>query len=150
MTDVVAHGMGMDRDAGCPVNRDWQESLARVHETYGSFEMIGCGKSGATAELQKKFIARQRLPYDLITLSEIKSPEHRKRIAPNALLFLIARSNGAQNVQTFLMALYEKWLAEPVFGSQTDMNARQAITRFVKYLELGDSEKQAILDRIFA
>jgi hypothetical protein len=48
------------------------------------------------------------------------------------------------------MALYEKWLAEPIFGAQTDMSARQAIARFVKYLELSNTEKQALLDRIFA
>jgi hypothetical protein len=150
VTDVVAHGMGMDRDGGCPAHRDWQESLARVRQTYGSFEVIGCGQSTVTAELQTKFIPRDRLAYDLIALSEIRSDEHRKRITANALLFLIARSNGVQNVQTFLMALYEKWIAEPIFGTKTDMNARLAIARFVKYLELDDTEKQALMARIFA
>jgi hypothetical protein len=149
-TDVVAHGMGMDGDGGCPAHRDWQESLARVHKTYGSFEVIGCGQSTVAAELQTKFVARGRLAHDLIVLSEIRNAEHRKRITANALLFLIARHNGVQNVQTFLMALYEKWLAEPIFGAQTDMSARQAIARFVKYLELSNTEKQALLDRIFA
>lgn len=150
ITDVVAHGMGMREDDGCPNQRDWRQSLERVMETYGSFEVIGSGDVASTAKLQSKFLNPERVPFDLIDLSAVREAEHRMRITANALLLLIARRGGLQSVQTFLMALYEKWLAEPIFGANTDLSAREAIRRFLKYLEIGAAERRAFEDKIFA
>lgn len=151
VTDVVAHGMGMRGDDGCPRGRDWHDSLKRVHETYRSFEVIGSGAERDYAELQKKFITdKKRLPFDLIDLSTIPSHEHRCGIVGNALLFLIARHQGNQTVQAFLMTLYEKWLKEPIFGANTDMNAREAIRRFGKYLEAPEDEIQKMIKIVFS
>lgn len=150
ITDVVAHGMGMRDDRGCPDQRSWRKSLESVSQTYGSFEVIGSGDDSSTAKLQAQFIAPDRLAYDLIDLSEVRETEHRMRITTNSLLLLIARRNGLQSVQTFLMALYEKWLAEPIFGANTDLSAREAIRRFLKYLEIGAAERRAFEDKIFA
>lgn len=151
VTDVVAHGMGLRGDGGCPRHRDWKESLKRVHETFRSFEVIGCGIERDCAELQKKFIAdKKRLPYDLIDLSGIKSHEHRCGITGNSLLFLIARHQGLQTLEAFLMTLYEKWLAEPIFGANTDMNARDAIRRFGKYVEAPQADIDKMLEKIFS
>ncbi|MBI5654576.1 hypothetical protein HZC53_02925 [Candidatus Uhrbacteria bacterium] len=151
VTDVVAHGMGLRGDGGCPHQRDWKESLKRVHETFLSFEVIGCGAERDCAELQKKFILdKKRLPFDLIDLSAIKSHEHRCGITGNSLLFLIARHQGVQTVEAFLMTLYEKWLAEPIFGANTDTSAREAIRRFGKYVEAPEEDVQKMLDKIFS
>ncbi len=151
VTDVVAHGMGLRGDDGCPRQRDWKESLKRVHETYRSLEVVGCGMERDCAELQKKFILdKKRLPFDLIDLSSIKSHEHRCGITGNAILFLIARHQGNQTVEAFLMTLYEKWLKEPIFGANTDMNAREAIRRFGKYVEAPQEDIQKMLDKVFS
>ncbi len=150
VTDVVAHGMGMRGDHGCPDHRDWRDSLARVEQTYGRFTVIGCGADSNTSKLQAKFLKPERVAYDLIDLSAIPSPEHRMRITGNALLFLIARNRGPQTVERFLMALFEKWLSEPIFGANTELNAKEAVRRFGKYLEISEDEREALLDRVFA
>jgi len=150
ITDVVAHGMGLRDDRGCPEQCNWRKSLEKVRETYASFEVIGSGDDSSTARLQAQFLTPERLPYDLIDLSEVPETEHRMRITTNALLLLIARRNGLQSVQTFLMALYEKWLAEPIFGANTDLSAREAIRRFLKYLEIDEAARRAFEKKIFA
>ncbi len=151
VTDVVAHGMGLRGDDGCPRHRDWRKSLERVHETYRSLEVVGCGAERDCAELQKKFILDvKRLPYDLIDLSSIQTHEHRCGITGNALLFLIARHQGNQTVEAFLMTLYEKWLKEPIFGANTDMNAREAIRRFGKYVEASPEAVAQMIDKVFS
>jgi len=149
VTDVVAHGMGMGGDDGCPEQRDWRKSLERVRETYTSFEVIGCGRDQRTGRLQRQFLAPDRLGYDLIDLSAIPSHEHRTGITGNALLFLIARRRGLQAVEAFLMTLYEKWLSEPIFGANTDLGAREAIARFGKYIEASQPEIDKLMARIF-
>lgn len=151
VTDVVAHGMGLHPDEGCPRNRDWRDSLKRVHETFVSFEVVGSGAERDYAELQKKFILdKKRLPLDLIDLSGIPTHEHRCGIVGNALLFLIARHQGSQCIEAFLMTLYEKWLKEPIFGANTDMNAREAIRRFGKYVEAPPEEIEKMLAKVFS
>lgn len=148
VTDVVGHGMGMRQDNGCPRHRDWRQTLARVNETYGSFCVVGSGHDAKNAKLQAQFLAPERVPYDLIDLSAIKI-EYRMRIAPSALLFLMARARGLQTAKVFLMALYEKWLKEPIFGANTDLNAKEAIRRFLKYLEITPEGLAELEDAIF-
>lgn len=150
VTDVVAHGMGMSGDEGCPEQRNWRRSVERVGETYGRFMVVGCTTDKKTAKLQAKFLDPARLEYDLIDLSSIEDVEHRMRITGNALLFLASRQRGTQTVQTFLMTLYEKWLSEPIFGANTDLNAREGVRRFLKYLEIGKAEIAKLEERIFA
>ncbi|MFA5854140.1 MAG: hypothetical protein WC866_03555 [Patescibacteria group bacterium] len=150
VTDVVAHGMGMRGDNGCPDRRDWRDSLARVEQTYSRFTVIGCGADKNHSALQPKFLKPERVAYDLIDLSAIRSDDHRMRITGNALLFLIARNRGPQTVERFLMALFEKWLSEPIFGANTELNAKEAVRRFGKYLEISEDEREALMDRIFA
>ncbi len=150
VTDVVAHGMGMRGDHGCPDRRDWRDSIARVEQTFGRFTVIGCGSDKNTSTLQAKFLKPERVAYDLVDLSAIPSPEHRMRITGNALLFLIARNRGMQTVERFLMALFEKWLSEPIFGANTELNAKEAVRRFGKYLEISEDDREALFDRVFA
>ncbi len=150
VSDVVAHGMGMREDDGCPDGRDWKEALARVRKTYRSFEVVGSGSDTQTARLQHQFVAKDRVGFDFIDLSEIPTHEHRCGITVNTLLFLIARRRGMQCVETFLMTLYEKWLTEPIFGANTDLGAREAITRFVQFLEVDEPARKKLLERIFA
>jgi hypothetical protein len=149
VTDVVAHGMGLRGDDGCPKGRSWKEAIDRIRTTYRSFEVIGCGSDPHAAKLQEKFVAPERLSLDLIDLSAIPTHEHRCGITGNALLFLVARHRGLQNVEAFLMTLYEKWLAEPIFGANTDLGAREAIARFTKYLDAPQAKVRSMLDKIF-
>lgn len=149
VTDVVAHGMGMRGDDGCPHDRSWKESLARVQGTFKSFQVVGCGNDPSAAKLQEKFIEPERLAMDLIDLSEIPTHQHRCGITGNALLFLMARHRGLQTVESFLMALYEKWLTEPIFGANTDLGAQEAIRRFTKYLDAPTEDIERMLEKIF-
>ncbi len=150
VTDVVAHGMGIRGDDGCPEGRTWQESVERVGQTFRSFQVVGCGVDEHAAKLQAKFIRDpKRLGYDLIDLSSIRSHQHRTGITGNALLFLIARLQGVQSVEAFLMTLYEKWLDEPIFGANTELGAREAISRFTKYVEADPARIEAMRAKIF-
>lgn len=148
VTDSVAHGMGMSGDNQCPDQRSWESSVERVGETFGRFTLVGCTDDKKVAKLQAKFLDPARLEYDLIDLSAIKSLEHRMAITGNALLFLIARQRGLQTVGMFLMTLYEKWLSEPIFGQETDLNAREGVRRFLKYIEADKAEIAKLEDRI--
>ena len=149
VTDVVAHGMGMADDNGCPLQQDWRKSLRSVNETFTTFEVIGSGQSAEDSKLQEKFLNPARLAWDLIDLSSIKEVEHRRAITGNALLFLVARRRGLQAVELFLSFLYEKWLADPIFGSQTDRRAREMIERFGKYLEIEPDKLAALMNKVF-
>jgi hypothetical protein len=148
VTDVVGHGMGLASDDGCPYQRDWRDSLKLVAETYKSFNVVGCGDCKRTGELQKKFIAPERVPFDLIDLSGIEDLRYRLGITGNAILFLVARNTGLQGVEMFLSFLYEKWLEEPLFGANTDMSARQAIQRFAKYIEDPQDQIDKIMEKV--
>lgn len=150
VTDEVGHGMGQRGDDGCPHGTDWRESLERVRSTYTTFEVIGCGDDARTAKLQHQFLSPDRVAMDFLDLSAIPSHQHRCGITANALLFLIARKRGMQCVEVFLMTLYAKWLSDPIFGANTDLKAKEAITRFTKFLEIDAAAKEKLLDRIFA
>ena len=134
-TDVVAHGMGLHDDDGCPYGRRWQDSVARVRETFGTFQVIGTSTGTNMGKRQAQFLLPDRVRYDLLDMSEIRSMEHRLGIIPSAALFLMARNDGNQIAQTLLQFLYEKWLSDPIFGQDTDMRAREAIARFFPYVE---------------
>jgi len=149
VTDVVAHGMGMASDDGCPKQRDWKESKARVYQTFTTFNVVGCGVD--CGKLQTKFLKPERVGFDFIDLSSIKETRHRAALTGNALLFLIARQAGLQNVELFLSFLYEKWLEDPIFGSDTDRRAKEMIARFGRYIEgVPDQEIKKILDKILS
>lgn len=148
VTDVVAHGMGLEPDDGCPLQRSWEQSLKRVSETYTTFRVVGCGADIGVGKLQEKFISPDRVAYDLIDLSNIRHEYLRQGITGNAILFLIARQLGRQGVELFLSSLYEKWLSEPIFGEDTDARAREMIKRFVNFLEYPEQEKEEILRKI--
>ncbi len=72
VTDVVAHGMGLEPDDGCPLQRDWRESVERVAETFSSFKVVGCGNDHKVGKLQEKFLSPDRVAFDLIDLSNIR------------------------------------------------------------------------------
>lgn len=149
VTDVVAHGMGMAYDDGCPYQVSWKETLKKVRETFTSFEVIGCGNDPEISKLQHKFVMPERLQYDYIDLSAIPEARHRAGITGNALLFLMARHRGFQAVEMFLSFLYEKWLEEPIFGKDTDSRAKEMISRFSKFVEGQSAEKiKSMLDKI--
>lgn len=148
VTDVVAHGMGLISDSGCPLQRDWKKSVEEVYETFDSFVVVGCGDDPRVGDLQKQFIKPERLAFDLIDLSAIPEQAHRTGISGNAILFLIARHTGFQGVEMFLSFLYEKWLKDPVFGANTDMRAKEAIRRFGKYIEAPEEEIEKMMKKI--
>lgn len=143
VTDVVGHGMGIGRlglsDYGCS-RHDWKKSVERVYATYGTFQVVGTGSNEAMGDLQRQFLHEDRRFLDLIDLSAIETLEHRLGIVPNAVLFLMARNLGPQATINFLKLLYEKWLRDPVFGHNTDLQAQEAIARFFKYIE-GNNEE---------
>ncbi|MFH0891691.1 MAG: hypothetical protein V1867_02830 [Candidatus Falkowbacteria bacterium] len=149
ITDVVAHGMGLSSDDGCPFQRDWREALALVKETYTSFAVIGCGDSPRVGILQKQFISPERLAYDLIDLSSIPEDYHRMAITANTFLFLVARSTGMQGVEMFLSLLYGKWVKDAIFGEKSDERARETLRKFGKYLEAPVEEVERMMNRIF-
>lgn len=134
-TDVVGHGMGMRSDSGCPLRRDWRRSVERVYDTFGTFQVIGTGESASVGKLQAKFLREGRAALDLIDMSSIRDERHRLGIIPNAALFLMARNDGPQTAKRFLQFLFEKWLRDPVFGQDTDLRARDAIRRFLRFVE---------------
>ena len=150
VTDVVAHGMGLRSDNGCPQGRKWQDSVARVVDTFGTFQLVGCNDMANMGKLQEQFLAAERRAWDLLDLSEIRSQEHRLAISLNSLLFLMARNMGEQVARVFLMSLYEKWLREPIFGQDTDLRAREAIRRFMKFLEITPEARTEMEERLFA
>jgi hypothetical protein len=149
-TDVVGHGMGMSSDDGCRQQRDWKKSKEKVYKTFTTFSVIGCGDDDDVGKLQTQFLKEERIPFDLIDLSSIKETEHRAAITGNALLFLIARNTGMQGVELFLSFLYEKWLQEPIFGSDTDKRAQDMIRRFGKYLEKPQTDIDKLMKKILA
>lgn len=148
VSDEVAHGMGEEGDRGCPDQVNWRDELEKVRKTFDTFEVIGCGSVTRVAELQKQFLTPERLPYDFIDLSAIKEHQHRLGITANALLFLVARKKGMQMIEVFLGGLYEKWLASPVFGTDTEMRAKEAIRRFGKYIEAPAEEIEMMMSRV--
>jgi hypothetical protein len=153
VSDQVAHGMGYDdgSDSGCPQQKDWKKSLKKVHENYGSFQVVASGQDREVFNLQKKFLAENRLQYDLMDLATGRlTHEERCRLVTNALLLFVARNRGFQTVSTFLMILLEKWLAEPQYGSDTLRRARAQIEDFCQYLEVSDKKKAELLKQIFA
>jgi hypothetical protein len=140
--------MGMSSDEGCPFQRDWKDSKEKVYTTFTSFEVIGCGDNASTGRLQAQFLKDDRIQYDLIDLSSIEEDRHRAAITINAILFLIARKTGRQGIELFLSFLYEKWLEDPIFGSQTEDRAKDMIRRFGKFIELPENEVDEIMKKI--
>lgn len=152
VSDQIAHGMGYGgKDSGCPDQKDWQRSLKKVHEVFGGFQVVASGDDREVFELQKQFIAKDRLQYDLMDLATGRlSHDERCRLVTNAVLLFIARNRGVQSVSTFLMLLVEKWLAEPQYGSDTLRRAKGQIKDFVQYLEIDDKKKDELLKQIFS
>lgn len=149
ITDVVGHGMGMDSDCGCPDQKDWEVSLRKVMKTFSSFKVIGCSGYEEYARLQHQFLSPERLEYDFIDLTLVKDEYHRRAITANAFLFAVACHTGLQGVEMFLSALYAKWLEEPIFGRDSDLQAKTAIERFGKYIEAPEKEIKAMMKRVF-
>lgn len=151
ITDQVAHRMGYDGgDDGCPDQVDWKKSLQLAHEAFGTFQVIASGDSRGNFELQKKFLSEDRLRWDLLNLATGRlTHEERCRLVPNSILFLLARNRGKQTVEMFLMTLYEKWLTNPQYGSETEKRAQLQIGDFSRYLEIEEAEREVLLKRIF-
>jgi len=151
ISDEVAHGMNSPMtDRGCPRRVNWRDSLASVHKTFDTFEVIGVAARRATAECQRQFIAEDRLKYDFIDLSHL-SLKHRQGLVMNTLLFLVARHQGLQSVGFFLQLLHDKWLSDPdpSFGRDTASFAKKRILEFKKYLEGDEREIDKIFEAIF-
>jgi len=147
VTDVLAHGMGMRGDHGCPHGVNWKDSVDTAHKVFNTVTVIGCSKYESTAKEQLKFVKTSN---DLIDLSEVRSQQHRLGIVGNAILFAMAKNRGTEYAENFLSALYEKWLDEPIFGANTDLSAKTGISRFVKFLGLTEDEEKKMESRIFS
>lgn len=151
VTDVVAHGMGYKgEDDGCPNQRNWQESLQEVEQSFGSFQVIATGGDARMFELQKQFIRNpQRLRYDLMDMvTSGLSSEERCRLVPNSVLFYIARNRGEQGVRMFLSTLFVKWMENPMYGADTERRARDQIAGFIEYLDMSVAQRRALLEEV--
>jgi hypothetical protein len=150
VTDVVAHGMGMPDDHGCPNQVSWRKSLASIHETFHSFQVIASGNDREAFELQKQFLEPNRVRFDLMDLSTGRlTHEERCRLVPNAILLFLARNRGKQATLLFLSTLFQKWLENPQYGSDTERRARLQISDFAQYLENSKEERVDLLKRVF-
>lgn len=164
VTDSVAHGMGYhsddnhprsDDDDGCPDQVSWRDSLAQVRKAYGKFILIGSGSDPSMRRLQMKFFEghEESVGSDFMDLSDIQSSIHRNGIVGNSILFILARNGGKQVVPGFLANLYAKWLANPLFGEDTDYLAQVRIRHMAEtYLQgmMSDKEIQDMLREVFA
>ncbi len=151
ITDEIGHGMGhWEHDDGCPDQVSWKESLRRVHEVFQSFALISCTGYKQMIELQKQFIEPERRPYDLVDLTQTDD-RLRKHMVGTVLMFLIARGCGKQAVASFLGALYDKWMEEPIFGSAEHniKEAQKAITHLSNMLEYQQGEIDDMLRVVF-
>jgi hypothetical protein len=146
VTDVLAHGMGMPGDKGCPHGVNWEESLAKAYGVFNTISVIGCSSYDSIAKKQLQFV---RNPNDLIDLSGIRSQQYRLGIVGNAILFAMSKNRGVEYAENFLSDLYEKWLAEPLFGANTDISAKEGISRFIKFLGLTEDQEKEMETRIF-
>jgi hypothetical protein len=156
VSDQIAHGMSTQEyaaifggDEGCPKGQMIQDSIGMVRQVYRSFQMVGCAEHPVVGKIQRQFFTDARVALDHLDLSHVKSPSHRLQLVSNALLFLVARHQGMQSVEMFLSALYEKWLADPVFGMASDTKARGQIHSFGEYLEAPQEQIEAMMQRIF-
>jgi len=151
VTDSIPHGFGWEGDNGCDARLEWGSTLRKVQETFATFQVIGCPMPGdrIMLKLQKKMLPEGKARYDFLDISTVRDHERRKALVSTAILFLMARNKGRQTVEGFLAALYLKWLKEPIFGGQTDSNAREQITTFATYIEASQEEIDALLERIF-
>lgn len=165
VSDVVPHGMeGLEeygvRDDGCPNQRSWRRSMEEVRATYGEFVFIGSGSSQMWRNLQLKLFETapgvsdpEDVAVNFIDFSSIKSQAHRNGLVGNAITFVLARRAGRQPVLAFLSALYEKWLANPIFGRDSDNKARDRITHMARlYLRkmMTPEEIDLMLREVFA
>jgi hypothetical protein len=152
VSDQVAHGMGYNPrdDDGCPNQVHWRHSVEQVHQTFASFQVIASGEDSRIFNLQKQFIAEERWRYDLMDFATGQlTHDERCGLVANGLVFLVARNRGAQTVNLFLQTLAEKWLAEPMYGSNTLPRARRQIGDFANYLEITDQERGELMAKIF-
>jgi hypothetical protein len=150
ITDSAGHGMGMEDDIGCPHQVFWKTSLKQVHETYDTFQVIATGNDPGIFELQKKFLAEERIRFDLMDLATGGlTHTERCRLVPNAILFFLARNRGGQGVLLFLSTLFQKWLEDPQYGSDTERRARLQISDFARYLEITEGEREELLKKVF-
>lgn len=154
VTDSIAHGMGFKgTDYPCPRNNDWKEAVEAVRRTCSGFTVIGCSNSKKTPtipDLQKKFFKDARDESEnFIDLSSIADEGDRKRLVVNAVQFIVARDHGLEIVEALFSGLYAKLLKEGLRGQETDSNARDRISRFMKYVQVSESEQQGALARIF-
>lgn len=167
VTDVVPHGMpgyaeayGAGSDDGCPHQVSWRESMRQVRATYGEFVLVGSGADPKMRPLQAKMFENaqgrsdpEEVARNFVDLSEVKDIVHRNGLVGNTLLFVAARKAGVQSVNLFLASLYGAWLANPLFGNNTDHMARARI-RFMaeRYLTglMSYSEIQEMLKEVLA
>lgn len=165
VSDVVPHGMeGVEkfgvRDDGCPNQRSWRRSMEEVRAAYGEFVFIGSGSSEMWRSLQLKLFETapgvsdpEEVAVNFIDFSTIRSQAHRNGLVGNAITFVLARRAGRQPVLAFLSALYEKWLANPIFGRDSDGKARDRITNMARlYLRkmMTNEEIEQMLREVFA
>lgn len=155
VSDQVAHNMGSRcQDDGCPEQRDWRDSLRRVNEVFGTFQVVASGDDREVFDLQKQFIASERRQFDLMNLATSGRINHeeRCRLVTNAVLFLIARNRGTQSVEGFLMNLLEKWTTpdEIRYGSDSVARAMEQVAQFTPYLEISVANIRRLLDRVFS
>lgn len=154
ITDSVPHGMGFSSgDSGCPNKVDWKEALAEVKKKYSDFILIGCTDTNrypSVSDLQVKFFDdEKKRALNFIDLSSIEDTGERQRLVVNALQFVAMRDQGKESIENYFKVLYEKLLAEGLRGQETDADARDRISRFMKYMDIDAAEKKEMLKRIF-
>lgn len=137
VTDSVPHGMSGhgERDDHCPHQVDWRKSMASCREVFNSFEFVACGDNDRIARVQATMMKDDSDTLEnFINLSSIPEASHRKGIVGNVILFLAARRQGFQTVEMFLAMLYRSWMESPIFGTESDVLAKERIRSFGKYI----------------
>jgi hypothetical protein len=133
--------------------------MSAVRAAYREFVLIGSGNRPEVVQFQRRLfettpgiVDESVVANNFIDLSSIPEVKHRNGIVGNAVLFCIARLGGKQVVQSFLRALYAKWLENPVFGQDTPVMAKKRIASFGNYLRSSFSEKEitTIIDEALA
>ena len=126
------------------------DALNRLRERCASIEVIGYSADSAIADQQEGFIADADLRrLGFIDLSPVSSIDQRLLIAELSVSFLAARRAGTAHVEQFLLLTYDSLREHALFSGGSDLDARDAIRRFTKYLDITDDERARLLIRIF-
>jgi len=127
-----------------------ESHLNRLREHCASIEVIGYAPDRIVSDMQEGFIADDALRHrNFVDLSPVKSERQRAVIAELSVGFLIARGLGQESVEQYLKLTYDELCEKELFCNGSDLDAREAVRRFVRYLDLDDGGQAQLFEHIF-